>query len=113
MDEVGLRVILWIGQRSRAATAGRGTAEPGARVLRGGSWNNDNPENFRCANRNNNNPDNRNNNNGFRGASALSAGVPGSKEAGRVQGRVQAESRLRPTATAAAEYRMGAGSLVA
>ena len=35
-------------------------------VLRGGSWNNDNPTNFRCANRNNNNPDNRNNNNGFR-----------------------------------------------
>jgi hypothetical protein len=37
-----------------------------ARVLRGGSWNNDNPENFRAANRNNNHPDNRNDNNGFR-----------------------------------------------
>ena len=36
------------------------------KVLRGGSWNNDNPENFRCANRNNNNPDNRNYNYGFR-----------------------------------------------
>jgi formylglycine-generating enzyme required for sulfatase activity len=36
-------------------------------VLRGGSWNNDNPNNLRAANRNRNNPDNRNNNNGFRG----------------------------------------------
>jgi formylglycine-generating enzyme required for sulfatase activity len=35
-------------------------------VLRGGSWNNDNPRNFRCAYRNNNNPTNRNNNIGFR-----------------------------------------------
>ncbi|NDD64333.1 MAG: hypothetical protein EBZ36_10190, partial [Acidobacteria bacterium] len=34
------------------------------RVLRGGSWNNNN--NLRSANRNNNNPDNRNNNIGFR-----------------------------------------------
>jgi hypothetical protein len=37
-----------------------------ARVLRGGSWNNDNPDNFLASNRNNNNPDNRNDNNGFR-----------------------------------------------
>lgn len=37
-----------------------------ARVVRGGSWNNDNPDNFRAANRNNNHPDNRNDNNGFR-----------------------------------------------
>jgi hypothetical protein len=37
-----------------------------ARVLRGGSWNNDNPANFMASNRNNNNPGNRNNNNGFR-----------------------------------------------
>ncbi|MCX6381282.1 MAG: SUMF1/EgtB/PvdO family nonheme iron enzyme [Armatimonadetes bacterium] len=36
------------------------------RVLRGGSWNNNNPDYFRCANRNRNNPDNRNNNRGFR-----------------------------------------------
>ncbi|MBV8780210.1 MAG: SUMF1/EgtB/PvdO family nonheme iron enzyme [Phycisphaerae bacterium] len=36
-----------------------------ARVLRGGSWNN-NPRNCRCANRNNNAPDNRNNSVGFR-----------------------------------------------
>ena len=35
------------------------------RVLRGGSWNNNN-DNIRCANRNNNNPNNDNNNNGFR-----------------------------------------------
>ena len=36
-----------------------------ARVLRGGSWNN-NQDNARAAYRNNNNPNNRNNNNGFR-----------------------------------------------
>jgi formylglycine-generating enzyme required for sulfatase activity len=35
------------------------------RVLRGGSFNNDN-RNVRCANRNRNNPDNRNENAGFR-----------------------------------------------
>ncbi len=63
-----------------------------ARCLRGGSWNNDNTDNFRCANRNNNNPDNRNDNHGFRCASALSARVPDSKEAGRVRERVQADA---------------------
>ncbi len=36
------------------------------RVLRGGSWNNNNQANLRCASRNRNNPNNRNNNNGFR-----------------------------------------------
>ena len=36
-----------------------------SRVLRGGSWNN-NQNNARAVNRNNNNPNNRNNNNGFR-----------------------------------------------
>ena len=36
------------------------------RVNRGGSWNNDNADNFRAANRNNNDPTNRNDNNGFR-----------------------------------------------
>ncbi|MBI5527566.1 MAG: SUMF1/EgtB/PvdO family nonheme iron enzyme [Deltaproteobacteria bacterium] len=36
------------------------------RVLRGGSWNNNNTQNLRASNRNNNNPTNRNNNNGFR-----------------------------------------------
>ncbi len=40
----------------------------GARVIRGGDWNN-NARNCRSANRNNNNPDNRNNNIGFRLAS--------------------------------------------
>ena len=35
-------------------------------MLRGGSWNNDNPTNLRSAYRNNNTPDNRNNNIGFR-----------------------------------------------
>ncbi|MBM4467633.1 MAG: hypothetical protein FJ014_19115 [Chloroflexi bacterium] len=41
-----------------------GQAE-GDRVLRGGSWNN-NQNNARCAYRNRNNPDNSNNNIGFR-----------------------------------------------
>jgi len=36
------------------------------RVLRGGSWNNNNTDNFRCDYRNRNNPHNRNNNRGFR-----------------------------------------------
>jgi hypothetical protein len=36
------------------------------RVLRGGSWNNNNNDNYRSAYRNNNWPDNRNNNIGFR-----------------------------------------------
>ncbi|UCE08751.1 MAG: SUMF1/EgtB/PvdO family nonheme iron enzyme [bacterium] len=36
------------------------------RVIRGGSWNNNNENWFRCANRDNNQPDNRNNNLGFR-----------------------------------------------
>jgi hypothetical protein len=44
-----------------------------SRVLRGGSWNN-NPNNLRCANRNNNEPTNRNNNIGFR--CAQDAGKP-------------------------------------
>lgn len=36
------------------------------RVLRGGSWNNDNRDNLLSSNRNNNTPTNRNNNIGFR-----------------------------------------------
>jgi len=36
------------------------------RVLRGGSWINDNPDNLLSSYRNNNTPDNRNDNNGFR-----------------------------------------------
>lgn len=43
----------------------RGRARKHHRVLRGGAFNN-NPENVRCAYRNNNHPDNRNNDNGFR-----------------------------------------------
>ncbi len=43
-----------------------GWADGCARVVRGGSWNNDNPDNLSCAYRNNNHPDNRDNNIGFR-----------------------------------------------
>ena len=46
-----------------------------ARVLRGGSFNND-PDNLRCSNRNNTDPDNRNNNIGFR---VVCAGVSARK----------------------------------
>jgi opacity protein-like surface antigen len=60
------------------------------RVLRGGSWNNDNTDNFRCAYRNNK-PDNRNNN-GFRCASTLDAGARTSTQAGACQ----SESRRLP-----------------
>ena len=52
---------VWSGARPNGAN----------RVLRGGSWNNDNTDNFRCAYRNNNHPDNRNNNNGFRVSSTI------------------------------------------
>ena len=55
---------------------GWGLVEPTSRVLRGGSWNNDNPDNFRCANRNNNHPDNRNHNNGFRLARTVECQSP-------------------------------------
>jgi hypothetical protein len=74
------------------ALQGEGAAEGVSRVLRGGSWNNDNTDNFRCAYRNNNKPDNRNNNNGFRCASTLDAGTRFSTEAGA---RTR-ESRLLP-----------------
>jgi hypothetical protein len=43
----------------------RGRANSHRRVLRGGSFNN-NQRNVRCAYRNRNNPNNRNRNNGFR-----------------------------------------------
>ncbi len=36
------------------------------RVLRGGSWNNNNRDNLLSSYRNNNDPENRNDNNGFR-----------------------------------------------
>jgi len=39
---------------------------PKNRVLRGGSWNNNDPDNLLSSNRNNNTPTNRNDNNGFR-----------------------------------------------
>ncbi len=42
-----------------------GCPEIESRVLRGGSWNN-NQDNARADNRNDNNPNNRNDNNGFR-----------------------------------------------
>ena len=82
------------------------------RVLRGGSFNN-NDNNCRSANRNNNNPDNTNNNNGFRVVRVLPArkppsiGVPAraSAHAGSAatsfagphgyQGRLKACSRAR------------------
>ncbi|MBI3800386.1 MAG: formylglycine-generating enzyme family protein [Deltaproteobacteria bacterium] len=97
--------------------------EGGSRVLRGGSWNNDNPGNFRCAYRNNNRPDNRNDNNGFRCAStlvrahttqsscALAAGARFSTEAGACH----RESRPHPgrARVGVAEYQKGTGRLVA
>jgi hypothetical protein len=72
-----------------------------ARVVRGGSWNNDNPDNFRAANRNNNHPDNRNDNQGFRcagggvGGVALKAGTHGVMRGGaRLPGQGQADTSL-------------------
>ena len=44
----------------------RAGCEARTRVVRGGSWNNTNPDNFRASYRNNNTPTNRNNNLGFR-----------------------------------------------
>ena len=68
---------------------GWGLVEQTSRVLRGGSWNNDNPDNFRCANRNDNDPDNRNHNNGFRVSSTIPCQSPdlygGQERVGRVQ----------------------------
>ena len=43
-----------------------GKAGQAFRLLRGGAWNNNNPVNLRCANRNNNSASNRNNNIGVR-----------------------------------------------
>jgi len=55
-----------------ACSLQRGESGQTGRVVRGGSWNN-NDNNLRCANRNNNNPDNSNNNIGFRVARTLAA----------------------------------------
>ena len=58
-----------------------------ARVLRGGSWNNDNPDNFLASNRNNNNPDHRNDNNGFRCAGEVMGGAsPKAEHNGAMRG---------------------------
>ena len=66
--------------------------------MRGGSWNNQDPENLRAAYRNNDHPDNRNNNVGFRIAAALQhslveeklqAGIPNFMEFGSVLEGVQ------------------------
>ncbi len=78
--------------RACGASCGKGPADIAGRVLRGGSWNNDNPDNFRCANRNNNNPANRNDNNGFRCARTLEAGARQSTDGRGVLQRVQAGS---------------------
>lgn len=55
--------FLWQRSAIRRITAGARSRID--RVLRGGSWNN-NERNARCAYRNRNNPNNRNNNIGFR-----------------------------------------------
>ena len=67
-------------------------------MLRGGSWNNDNADNFRCAYRNNNNSSNRNDNYGFRCASTGDAGARPFKDSRGVRPAVQAGSwsRSRP-----------------
>ncbi len=55
---------------------GAAIVRAGARVLRGGSWNN-NANNCHAANRNNNDPDNRNDNVGLRLASTARARIGG------------------------------------
>ena len=64
-----------------SVTDPQGPASGEHRVLRGGSWNN-NQDNARCANRNRNNPNNRNNNIGFRCARSISTGKLSSASAG-------------------------------
>jgi formylglycine-generating enzyme required for sulfatase activity len=57
----------WIYEFRRGwSSTGSGAGGGCARVLRGGSWNNDDPRNLSPSNRNNNHPDNRDNNVGFR-----------------------------------------------
>lgn len=81
------------------------------RELRAGSWNNDNPDNFRCAYRNNNRPDNRINNKGFRYASTLQAEARSSTRAGA--SRRESRPRRGFAFTGGAACRTGAGRLVA
>ena len=50
----------------RLGARGARRQESATRVLRGGSWNNNNRDNLLSSNRNNNDPDNRNENIGFR-----------------------------------------------
>ena len=70
----------------------------GRRVVRGGSWNN-NQDNARSAYRNNNTPDNRNNNLGFRVVCSSHIVRPPSKaQAGAVTDRLVASGRHRFTA---------------
>ena len=66
---------LWRRQNP-AVPRGAAIVRAGARVLRGGSWNN-NAHNCRAANRNHNDPDNRNDNIGFRLASTAKARIVG------------------------------------
>ena len=61
MDEAGIEQI--VTRECGLDGAGGGSS---ARVVRGGSWNNDNPDNLRASNRNRNDPTNRNNNLGLR-----------------------------------------------
>lgn len=85
-----------------------GPGRNSSRVLRGGSWNNDNPENFRGSYRNHNHPDNRNHNNGFRVSRTFPlAGVLSFMEVRSAQGE------SRPVPGRKAEYRSGVGRLVA
>jgi hypothetical protein len=64
------------------------------KVLRGGSWNN-NDNNLRVANRNNNNPANRNNNIGFRCVAPPGKFLKGQvRGVGRAPTRAVAESEI-------------------
>ena len=60
--------------RTESGTGGRRL-----RVLRGGSWGNDDSDNLMSSNRNNNDPDNRNNNIGFRVVRVLRSALKAAK----------------------------------
>ena len=57
-----------------------------ARVLRGASWNNNNPDNLLSSNRNNTTPDNRNNNLGFRVVLGVVGSSPKAEPFGEMRG---------------------------